>query len=523
MVDRRPQDYANGEPDGLTDNTVAIQAAIDAWTPGDRVVLTGGQFRTTGTLLIPDNDLILVGDGAIRAKTLPGVWDDQFMLHVTGTGVQIIGDGLGLDQADIIVSGVSVEADGAAGLRVSGVISRGTQLAFLRLGTNASDIQAVEIDHLGKGYGVLCQDAAGVSDLMVRDSVFEHVGSGSAGDGMQLNCPTSGAANVEVIACTARGMIGEATNRGMGFGFSRVTDGRIIGCLVEDCEGDAFHFEGTSHRWLCADLVALRIGQQGPVGGNGSGLVVYDSDDVTVMLSAFVATGYHGVAFSGQGTTVGTGGQLQTGNEVIRCHIDSTARDGVHFTAQDGALADRCYIRDPSVGNPGIYAGIRAGRQGGTAVECQNSIATGCEVVLSGETTPLAARFVRTGATGCDLDGVGPSAAPVAVDDTGLTVVEETFADFHVLSNDTFIHGTETLTVLDDPTFGTAELQPNGKIRYTTTGYTGADSFTYRLFDAAGQDDGTVSIDVVSDGEPDGDPWDDGTFWTDGTGWVEAA
>jgi polygalacturonase len=46
VVDRRPQDFPNGTPDGVTDNTLAIQAAIDAWLPGDQVVFSGGTFRT---------------------------------------------------------------------------------------------------------------------------------------------------------------------------------------------------------------------------------------------------------------------------------------------------------------------------------------------------------------------------------------------------------------------------------------------------------------------------------------------
>ena len=51
-VDRRPQDFLNGTPNGITDNTLAIQAAIDAGQPGDQVVLSGGTFRTSNKLSI---------------------------------------------------------------------------------------------------------------------------------------------------------------------------------------------------------------------------------------------------------------------------------------------------------------------------------------------------------------------------------------------------------------------------------------------------------------------------------------
>jgi polygalacturonase len=54
MVDRTPQQFPNGDPDGVTDNTAAIQAAINAWQPGDQVVLSGGTFRIASGLLMPD-------------------------------------------------------------------------------------------------------------------------------------------------------------------------------------------------------------------------------------------------------------------------------------------------------------------------------------------------------------------------------------------------------------------------------------------------------------------------------------
>ncbi len=97
--------------------------------------------------------------------------------------------------------------------------------------------------HLGKGYGVIAPDPSGLTRLTFRDCTFEHVGSGSAGDGVQLNCMTFGASFVDVIGCTARNYIGEASSKGMGFGFAGVTDGRLIGCRALDCQGDGFHLE----------------------------------------------------------------------------------------------------------------------------------------------------------------------------------------------------------------------------------------------------------------------------------------
>jgi len=228
VVDRRPQDFPNGTPDGVTDNTVAIQAAIDAWQPGDQVVISGGTFRTSDKLLIGSNGLILKGDGVIQARS--GFPASSTLLEVTGTSVVFDTDGLTLDQADVMVSGNSIRAIGAVGLQLLSLISRGTQRAFLCIETNTTDLLLAGCDHLGKGYGVFAPDLPGIARITLRDSTFEHIGNGSEGDGVQFICQTFGASFVDVLGCTARNYIGEANDQGMGFGFAGVSDGRLIGC-----------------------------------------------------------------------------------------------------------------------------------------------------------------------------------------------------------------------------------------------------------------------------------------------------
>ena len=107
------------------------------------------------------------------------------------------------------------------------------------------------------------------------------------------------------------------------------------------------------NRWLCADLIARDVGIPIPVGGNGSGLIAYDSDDITVVLMLAKNCGYHGIALSGQSSPT------QRLNGVIeRCTVETTRRDGIHMTAQQNFRIDRNWVRDPSNGNPGQYAAI---------------------------------------------------------------------------------------------------------------------------------------------------------------------
>ena len=414
MVDRTPQQFPNGVPDGVTDNTAAIQAAIDAWLPGDQVVLSGGQFRTTAPLVISSPGLVLKGDGSVRAKS---GFAGAVMLDVAAEAVTLDGDGLTFDQADVIVSGASIVASAAVGLEVKNLVSRGTQQAFVRIDSGTTDLLVAGCDHLGKGYGIVTFDGAGLTRLTFRSNRFEHPGTGTAGDGVELNCPSFGASEVTIVDCTATGYIGEATKKGFGFGFARVTDGRIIACRAENCESDGFHFEHLAHRWLCADLRAIDIGLPGAT-GNGSGLIAYDSDDITVILMLARNCAFHGIALSGQGKDGVIPTSHRLNGRIERCKVDASGRDGIHMTAQREFTIDRNLVIDPSGGNPGLYAGIRLGQQGATALENIDGHGFGNTIVLSGATAPLGEIVVRSGSIDCVIDGV-----------TGAGATGEPFAD----------------------------------------------------------------------------------------------
>jgi hypothetical protein len=147
MVDRTPQEFG-GIPDGVTDSTASIQAAIDAAGPsGDDVVIAGGVFRTTGQLNSPHDALRIKGDGGIRA--MAGNWSAQAaILKITGTGVVVEGDGLLIDQADVIPEGDSLRGIGAVGLTIAGVTSRNSRGAFLTLGDGCTDVLVQGVDQI---------------------------------------------------------------------------------------------------------------------------------------------------------------------------------------------------------------------------------------------------------------------------------------------------------------------------------------------------------------------------------------
>ena len=392
----RPQAFG-ARPDGKSDSTRAIQAAIDAAGPsGGQVLIEGGTFRIAGTLAVRWPGLALVGHGTIKAAPDFDRTPQRPMLEVTGHSVRI--EGLTLDQDHRMVQGESIRGGGAKGLRVRNVTSRNTQRAFIALGDRCTDVEIAGCDHFGRGWGVLVPDSRGVARILVRDCGFRHPGDGSVGDAVEFNCPSHGAVQVWLIDLRAQGYVGEARNAGMGFGFARVRDTMLLRCSAEDCEGDGFHWENGSDDALVLQCVARRIGRPDPVGGNGSGFITYDSDRWVGHGLEARDCWYHGIALSGQGSQ-----RQKNGGRILDCAALGIGRDGLHLTAQRDFEISRCLVRDPSRSAPLRYAGIRIGRQGRTALENLDGRGSGNRIELTGATRPLDAVVVRPESLGVEI------------------------------------------------------------------------------------------------------------------------
>ena len=94
-----------------------------------------------------------------------------------------------------------------------------------------------------------------------------------------------------------------------------------------------------------------------------------------------------------------------------------------------------------------------------------------------------------------------PNVAPTAEDDS-LTVAYQSSELFNVLANDGDSDGTlniATVTLVAEPTKGTATVQENGTIRYEhTSTEAGADSFTYVVSDNDGEPSNVATVVAVS-------------------------
>lgn len=265
--------------DGVTDDTAALQAWLDA--PGPVRRLHDGIYRITGTLtstepgrrIICDGATILAGDGAASP-----------MLTVTGAGSDIRAD---LDGGEVTNRGLDVTAPGVR-------ITDGT---YQRFGSDTSFATAIRVETLG-----------GVTIRGNRITTITSTGDSTIGN-------TNGAAR----AITLTGGGGDATDP------SYITDNIIDGVRGE--EGDAIHLAfgadpSTQGKVWVRDNIISNVSRRAikiqasdvdvrgntyrhtdPAPANASALIdVQYSDDVTVEDNDLDATYFMGIQVTGRTT-----------------------------------------------------------------------------------------------------------------------------------------------------------------------------------------------------------------------------
>ena len=121
--------------------------------------------------------------------------------------------------------------------------------------------------------------------------------------------------------------------------------------------------------------------------------------------------------------------------------------------------------------------------------------------------------FTDTATVNITIDPIND--APVANNDPGIAVTEDSFVDVAVLANDRDVDlgttpaaqiptvATHTVTVVGNPAHGTAVVNADGSIRYTPAGdYFGPDSFTYKINDGL-LDSNTATVSIAVNNTPD--------------------
>ncbi|MFD9276913.1 glycosyl hydrolase family 28-related protein [Streptomyces mirabilis] len=119
--------------DGVTDDTAALQAAIDACPPGGTVYFPRGVYKTTATLDLKSGVTLLGSHSNLMVG--PGMGDGDYPCYIqaagpfTGTSViQIIGDADGTHPAisgEQRISNLMIDGSQLAGTSVDGLYARG--------------------------------------------------------------------------------------------------------------------------------------------------------------------------------------------------------------------------------------------------------------------------------------------------------------------------------------------------------------------------------------------------------------
>ncbi|GHJ04829.1 hypothetical protein TPA0906_66940 [Streptomyces olivaceus] len=222
--------------DGATDDTIALQNAINACAPGGVVYLPRGVYRTTATLDLK-NGVSLVGSHA-NMMVGPGMTDADYPCYIQptapftgGSVIEIIGEDDGQHPA---ISGeqrlVNLMLDGSqlTGSSIDGVFAKG-------------NVQNVVMDNFTvrqmPNNGLVTGEAGGVFPYSWR---LRHV--------MIDNCHANGILftgntdltldDVQVIGCWAQGIV-----------LTNCTNTQLIGCRTEWNGSHGYHITGAWGDW----------------------------------------------------------------------------------------------------------------------------------------------------------------------------------------------------------------------------------------------------------------------------------
>lgn len=350
--------------DGVTDDTAAIQAAIDACPPGGVVYIPVGIYKTTATLDLK-NGVTLMGSHA-NLMVGPGMTGVEYQCFIqpavpfTGTSViEIIGDD---DGTHPDISGeqrlLNIMLDGSqlTGTTIDGIYARGNVQNVV--------MQNVCVRQMPNNGMITASRTDGTFPYSWR---LHHVQIDNChSNGIYFTGNTDLTLNdVQVIGCFARGIV-----------LTNCTNTQVVSCRAEWCGSHGFHITGAWGDWqgsggmLMANCTTDRNGQNGvlidatgatPIqidnlhtrrdgrngGTGGGGFAGLKCDDATVPILIGLVTCYPGVDDAGGSTN-----SPQYGARFEGCSYVSVAAGFLHANTtgwSDGG-GNTILRRGPNIG-----------------------------------------------------------------------------------------------------------------------------------------------------------------------------
>lgn len=344
--------------DGTTDDAAAIQSAIDAAElVGGTVTVPTGTYAIASPLTI-DAACRIEGVGTIKAKN--GTWISQdALIMISASDVWV--SGLTLNVNNTITSGSGILIQSASNVRVDRCKVLLSQRAGLVIENDTIDLHITSCSFLTDGYGILASDPDGCSGLIISDCNCVWTGS-NIGDGIGINSPTYGYANVSIVNCHVSAYEGEASDAGMGIAADNVTGMVVSGCVVTDTEADGIHVEDCHDVSITGNQV-VDCGDPAASSG-GSGIAVIKTHRAVVADNVIDGAAKYGINVTG----VGDDAQLFTGTVITGNVIHSSQRGGMTIDGQDRPLIIGNQILSCSQEATGTYAGIRVTHFAGSSM-----------------------------------------------------------------------------------------------------------------------------------------------------------
>lgn len=263
--------------DGTTDDTTAIQDAIDAAEAanGGTVYFPPGVYQTTG-IAVTEVGVHLVGSGMGEVNSNPeqGATILRAEAGMVGPLVTINGDFCGV--RDMMLDGADI---GTACLLIDGASRVVCERLFVRdAGTDGIIVGDTAGSHVNKFdniYIISCASRGMCFRLNAYDTQVSNIWIGQCGgSGVRADSGAQFFTNLHVWGCTSHGVevrsnanrfanVYMETNGGSGFDFFNAKYNTVVGGVLRANGSRGAVINGTSHRNVLADLLVYNNGTEG--------------------------------------------------------------------------------------------------------------------------------------------------------------------------------------------------------------------------------------------------------------------
>lgn len=287
-------------------SVVLPQLAAEAMARGAVLELPQGRYQVTDTIVLPEGTTMRLEDGAQLTGDLPGRALVRLAAHTIFTGGSVSNA-----SAD---PGFDVDlAQGAVGVSITGTTFGGTSANALYMAASGiSDVVVSESRFAHVGYGVLLNPGAlDARKITLRGNRFVD----ACADAIEINAATGGTAarvkDVQIIDNHVEGTCGSGDSAGFGIGLAGVEGFTVRGNVVSGARNEAIHMEdGSTDGTVAGNTIG---------GGGGSGrpaVAIYRTTSHIVVESNRI-TGFSGSGVSVQWDSLGSARSVTITDNII--------------------------------------------------------------------------------------------------------------------------------------------------------------------------------------------------------------